>query len=72
MRSQFHTVAITAIVAFSMAACGGGSSSSTPPVAPTVTLTSSAADIGVPGPPVTLSWSSTYATSCTASDAWSG
>ena len=64
---------ILVFVALAMAACGGGSSSSPPPVAPTVTLTSSATDVGVPGgPPVTLSWSSTYATSCTASDGWSG
>ncbi len=67
MRSQFRTVAITAIVALAMAACDGGSS---PPPAPTVTLTSSATDVGVPGPPVTLTWSSTHATSCTASGDW--
>ena len=70
MRSQFRSVAITAVVALAMAACGGGSSS--PPPAPTVTLTSSATDVGFSGPPVTLTWSSTYATSCAASDAWSG
>ena len=64
MRSQFRTVAITAVVALAMAACDGGSS---PPPAPTVTLTSSATDVGIPGPPVTLTWSSTHATSCTAS-----
>ena len=64
MRSQFWTVAITAVVAVATAACDGGSS---PPPAPTVTLTSSATDVGVPGPPVTLTWSSTHATSCTAS-----
>ena len=67
MRPQVRTVAITAVVALAMAACDGGSS---PPPAPTVTLTSSATDVGVPGPPVTLTWSSTHATSCTASGDW--
>ena len=73
MRSQFRSVAITAILALAMAACGDGSSS--PPPAPTVTLTSSETDIGEPIPPghdVTLTWSSTHATSCTASGGWSG
>lgn len=71
MRAQFPSAAVMAVVAFSMAACGGGSSP--PRIAPTVTLTSSATDVGVPGgPAVTLRWSSTQATSCTASDAWSG
>lgn len=71
MRWQSYRVGILVVVALAMAACGGGSSSP-PPVAPTVTLTSSATDVGVPGPAITLSWSSTYATSCTASEAWSG
>ena len=71
MRSKFFSLAVAVVVALAMAACDGGSSSPRPP-APTVTLTSSATDAGIPGPPVTLSWSSTYATSCTASDAWSG
>lgn len=72
IRSQFGSIAITAVVALAMAACDGGSSS---PPAPTVTLTSSETDIGEPIPPghdVTLTWSSTHADSCTASDAWSG
>jgi probable HAF family extracellular repeat protein len=67
MRSHFRNVAITAVLALTIGACDGGSS---PPPAPTVTLTSSATDVGVPGPPVTLTWSSTHATSCTASGAW--
>ena len=71
MRSQFRIIAISAVVALLMAACGGGSSPS--PVAPTVTLTSSVTDVSIPSaPPVTLNWSSTNATSCTASGAWSG
>lgn len=72
MRSQFRSVAIAAFLALAMAACGGGSS---PRPVPTVTLTSSETDIGEPIPPghdVTLTWSSTHATSCTASGGWSG
>ena len=72
MRSQFRSLAVTAVVAFSMAACGGGSS---PPPAPTVTLTSSATDVAYNAPTgstVTLTWSSTHANSCTASGAWLG
>jgi hypothetical protein len=41
------------------------------PPAPTVTLTSSASAVDTGGK-VTLTWSSTDATSCTASDGWSG
>ena len=46
MGSQFRLLAITAVVAIAMSACDGGSS---PPPAPTVTLTSSATDVGVTG-----------------------
>ena len=66
MRTQFRIVVIAAVVALAMAACGGGSS---PPPAPTVTLTSSATDVAVNGV-VTLTWSTTHATSCMASGAW--
>lgn len=61
MRSQFHMVAITAVVALALAACDGGSSS---PPAPTVMLTSSATDVAVGGV-VTLTWSSTNTAACT-------
>ena len=67
MRSKFFSLAVTVVVALAMAACDGGSSP--PPVAPTVTLTSSASDVAVNGV-VTLSWSTTHATSCIASGAW--
>ena len=50
---------------------GGGSGSDGPPTPPTVTLTSSASSV-VSGSSVTLTWSSTDATSCTASGGWSG
>jgi len=55
-----------------VASCGGGSaptSTSSPP--PTVSLSSSAAGVFV-GQPAALTWSSTNATSCTASGSWSG
>jgi hypothetical protein len=42
-----------------------------PPPAPTLTFTSSAATVES-GNPVTLTWTSTNATGCTASGAWSG
>ena len=48
---------------------GGGGASVTPP--PTVTLTSSAASVAF-GSSVKLTWSSTDATSCTASSGWAG
>lgn len=71
MGSQLRGIVIAAAVSVSAASCGGGSSP--PPVPPTATLTSSATDVGISGgPSITLSWSSTYATSCTASGAWSG
>src|ERR1700678_4447561 len=52
--------------------CGGGGSS--PPVTgvpPTVSLSSNSIDVFV-GQPITLTWSSTGATSCNAGGAWSG
>ena len=52
-----------------LSSCGGGGSSSPP--TPTVTISSSAAEIEV-GQNVTLNWSSTNATTCSASGAWSG
>lgn len=52
-----------------LSSCGGGGSSSPP--TPTVTISSSAAEIEV-GRNVTLNWSSTNATNCSASGAWSG
>jgi hypothetical protein len=54
-----------------LAACGGGGGASAPTPAPTVTLSATAGSV-VQGGSVTLSWSTTGATSCTASGAWSG
>jgi hypothetical protein len=67
MRSQFRSLVIMALVALAMGACDGGSS----PPAPTVKLTSSVSGVVDPGTLVTLSWSTTHATSCLASGAWS-
>lgn len=59
-------------------ACGGGGSGSggdggTPPVSPAPTVTISASPSTVaPNTAVTVTWSSTNATSCTASGDWSG
>jgi hypothetical protein len=50
-----------------LSACGGGGG----PPKPTVMLTSSAANVAINGM-VTLTWSSTNATACTASGGWTG
>ena len=56
-----------------LAGCGGGSASGGTDIspAPTVTLSTSAAQVNS-GDTATLTWSSTNATSCTASGGWSG
>ena len=68
------------LIAMLLAACGGGGGGGGgdgggggggTADAPTVTLTSSASSV-VSGSSVTLTWSSTNATSCTASGAWAG
>ncbi|WP_082798006.1 FG-GAP repeat domain-containing protein [Collimonas arenae] len=60
-------------VALALVGCGGGGgSSATPSVpVPAVSLTLSQPKTSI-GSPVTVAWSSTNATSCTASGAWSG
>ncbi len=67
--------ALGGVLAVFVTACGGGggggSDPPTPPSAPTVTLTSSAPEVA-PGASAVLTWSSTNATSCTASGGWSG
>jgi uncharacterized protein (TIGR03118 family) len=50
---------------------GGGGSNMGPPLAPTVTLSVSPTTITV-GQSATLTWTSSNAASCTASDGWSG
>jgi hypothetical protein len=63
------------LVATLLAACGGGGGGggdSTPTAAaPTLTLSADRTSIA-PGSSMTLSWSSSNATSCTASNGWSG
>lgn len=59
-----------------LTACGGGGGTSTPATptptpTPTVTLTLSATKVSL-GKSSTVTWSSTNATSCTASGSWSG
>ena len=63
-----------ALCALLLAACGGGSEADPPSqvqTPPTVTLSSNVSSI-TSGGSVTLTWSSTDATSCTASGGWSG
>ncbi len=68
-------VALFALLPFGLSACGGGgggdSGPPTPPPAPTVTLTASSSQV-VNGATVSLTWSSTNATGCTANGGWSG
>jgi hypothetical protein len=69
----FELITIT-LSAVSLLACGGGNSSapSTPVTpAPTISMTFAAPNVNV-GSSDLLTWSSTNATSCTASGAWSG
>jgi hypothetical protein len=63
-----------ALCALLLAACGGGSEADPPSqveTPPTVTLSSNVSSV-TSGGSVTLTWSSTDATSCTASGGWSG
>src|SRR5512139_1435906 len=61
------------LVLLLLSACGGGpaTEATDPPPVPTVTLSSSATSVTT-GQSATLTWSSTNATACTASGAWSG
>ena len=54
-----------------LSACGGGSSPQPPPPPPTANLTSNFAAVPAGGT-VTLTWTSTNASTCTASGGWSG
>jgi len=63
--------ALTLILTLSLAGCGGGSSGGGAPPPPTATLTSSLPSVATNGS-VTLTWSSTNASSCTASGSWTG
>ena len=74
MIRQARFAGAPALCALLLAACGGGSDADPPaPVVspPTVTLTSNVSSI-TSGGSVTLTWSSTDATACTASGGWSG
>jgi uncharacterized protein (TIGR03118 family) len=76
-RTSIHRVrralpALALPLALGLSACGGSSGgSSMPAVAPTVQLALNNSSISL-GQSATLTWSSTGATACTASGAWSG
>src|SRR5262245_41130984 len=57
-----------------LTACGGGGTppGSTPPSSPPTVTLSPASSSAFVGQPVTLTWASTNATSCTASGGWNG
>jgi hypothetical protein len=74
MTWDFRTRALAWFLVATLGGCGGGSgsgSSSTAGPPPIATLASSVATVPTNGS-VTLTWSSTNATSCTASGAWTG
>lgn len=62
---------VLAACALILTGCGGGGSGGTPAPPPSVTLTAAVGSV-TSGAATTLTWSSTHATSCTASGAWSG
>lgn len=66
--TRFAAPALLSIV---LAACGGGGGSAAPPAAPTVTLSVNPTSV-VSGSTSALTWSTTNATSCTASGGWTG
>lgn len=78
-QSRSHASSLcAALTLMTLSACGGGggggattSSTPAPVVAPTATLTASAADARMGGT-VTMTWGSTNASACTASGDWSG
>ena len=61
----------TALIALALQACGGSGSNTPAAAMPTVTMSVSPTSINA-GQSATLMWSSTQASSCTASGAWSG
>ena len=69
MRSLTPIIAIGASLV--LAGCGGSHSGSTPVAAPTASISASPATVSNGGTS-TLSWSSSNATACTASGAWTG
>jgi len=67
--SSAHILLFSALV---LSGCGGGTSVPTPQPAPKPTVKISVSPSAVmPGQSATLTWTSTNATSCTASGAWS-
>ena len=64
-------VRVAACCTLAVSACGGGGGGGPAAPPPTVSLAASATDVRTDGP-VTLTWSSTNASSCSASGAWSG
>lgn len=78
MTQNSISLIFVAVAALALQGCGGGggSSGSVPtspptPTPPTATLSASASDVRLNGT-ITLTWSSTNATACTASGDWSG
>jgi len=71
-RSKVPSLAVMIVLSAQLVGCGGsGDDSSAPPAAPTVSISLAPTTVG-PGQTSTLNWSSTAATQCSASGAWSG
>ena len=74
MKNFYLVLSFTLLITSCGGGGGGGGGESTPPPvqsSPTVTLTASATEIEI-GNSLTLEWSSTNASSCSASGSWSG
>jgi uncharacterized protein DUF4874/uncharacterized protein DUF4832 len=71
-RTRDLATAIAAALAVSTGCGGGDSLTQSAPTAPPTVILSAGASSGFVGQPVFLTWSSTNATSCTASGGWSG
>src|SRR5438105_13713547 len=73
--SRTKTLLLAPLLSLALAACGGAgtpeSGGATPPPAPTVSLVANPTSVASGGSSM-LTWSSTSATSCSASGAWSG
>ena len=73
MKNKALFIALTFVITSCGGGGGGGSDSPTPPATPAATSSISlSSEKGYVGGTVSVTWSSTNATSCTASNAWTG
>ncbi len=73
MNGDLRSFVMASTIALALDGCGGGGGGSSTPMAPAPTALLSSSELTVPTDgSVTLTWSSTNATSCTASGSWGG